>query len=369
MPLDHVSFSSMSMYDACPKRYFDLRIRKVAEPESKMLIEGILNHEVASDYVEHLVKEQLWSDPDVMPDLVQAMFTRNQRINSTDYFDSVMITSKTFAKHYRVDPSSVVEMEMRGDRELGDGYPPMQTFIDLVTREQDDEGVFLGIEDFKSGWAAEQSDDNNFQLNIEAWQVLGKYPDERIKVRNRFIRSNYVTEWRELKEWDYDNVVRRSKAIVDRMNEAYRTKKYPARANKACTYCSVAVDCALAKNLVTAKHLLLTSQDAEERFREIMILEGAAKQIKTAMKKYVDINGSIQLDGQVAGFKSTEGITINDIAEFINRVGLENAVLMLNIDARKLKKLEDDERLAGLWVPKVSKPTFKIGKVSGEEEE
>lgn len=355
------------MFDQCPRRYQALRVKKVSEPESEMLIAGMLVHEIASDYIEHLVKHQVSSEPDAIPDMVQGVFARNDRINSTSYFDGVMITCKTFAKHYRVDPSSIVEMEMRAERELGPGYPKMLTFIDVVSYEQDDEGRFIGIEDMKSGWSAEQSEDNVFQLNIEAWQAEGKYPSERIKVRNRFIRSNYVTEWRELKQWDYDNTVRRSQAIVDRMNEAYRTKKYPARANKACNYCGVAVDCALAQNLGTAKHLALTLPDAEERFRELMILEGAAKQIKAAMKKYVDISGSVQLDGREAGFHTSESITIEDIGELVNRIGIENAVLLLNIDARKLKKWEDDDRLTGLWVPKIRKPTFKIGKISGDE--
>jgi hypothetical protein len=363
MSLNHTSFSAMSMFDACPRRYFELRVKKVKEPESELLVAGILNHEIASDYIEHLIKEQKISDPEVIPDLVQSVFARNDRINSTAYFDNVMITSKTFAKHYRVDPSSIVEMEMRGDRDLGQGYPSVLTYIDVVSREQDDEGIFIGVEDMKSGWSAEQSEDNNFQLNIEAWQVQGKYPSERIKVRNRFIRSNYVTEWRELNEWDYDNTVRRSKAIVDRMNEAYKSKKYPARAGKTCNYCSVSVDCALAKNLGTAKHLAITQGDAEERMRELMILEGAGKQIKTALKKYADINGAIVLDGHQAGFTSTSGVTITDIAEFIERIGLENAVKILNIDGKKLKKWENDDRLTGLWVSKVGKPQFRVSEI------
>jgi hypothetical protein len=358
----------MEMADSCLSRYRAVKIEKVAEPESRALIEGILTHDVISEYREHLNDTGQESEPEIVPEIVHHVFSTNPRIQSTDYFDGVTIAARTYAKYYRHKAESIVELEMHVEVSLGQGYPTFTGYIDSVTREEDDDGPFIGIEDLKAGWGANQTDAHIAQLDRYGTAFRLLFPDEkRVAVRNHFVRSNVKTEWKFIDDWTMTHTLSRAQSIVDRMEEAYRTKSYPARPGDHCSYCPISARCAEANALVPNGHKALTVDQAQGDIRRFVILEAALKTVRASLKGYVDANGTVDFDGIAAEYRPQVSTTVEDIKALYERIG-DDLWPMIGVDKRKLAKLENDSRLAGLWIEQTKKPIFKVGKARAEAE-
>jgi hypothetical protein len=369
MGLHHVSHSALNLFDECAMRYKALRIEKVPEPVSRLLVDGILAHATIERYVHELYESNLDRYAGGIPELVQQVMTENERIDSTASYKSVLITTMTFAKYFVLDPDSVFELEMKCEAPMGDGYPLMLSYIDQVDRRYDADGEFLLVIDRKTGWATEQTEGNNFQLDIYGWQLHQRYPDMRIGVQNHFVRRNIFTSIRMLSEWDYDNTVRRAQTIYNRMQAAYEKRDYPTNPGKYCAYCPIAAKCPAIQGLVAQKHAIIDVETGRDRLRELVVLEAAAKQLKGTLKTFVDVNGPFALDdGLGVGYKTSEpSITLTSLEKAYEVLG-DELFDILNVDGKKIKKYEDDPRLDGLWGTKPGKTTFKIGKGAGDEE-
>lgn len=367
--LKYVSHSTLELFDGCPSRYRAVKLEKVAEEESRALIEGILVHDIISDYREYLNDTRQEAEPEMIPEIVHAVFSKNPRIMSTDYFDSVTIAARTFAKHYRHAYESIVELEMHLEFSLGQGYPLFTGYLDAVTREEDDEGPFIGIEDTKTFWSADQKPRDIAQLDRYGTGFRTRFPDEkRVAVRNHFVRPNVKTEWKFIDDWAMEHTLSRAQSIVDRMEEAYRTRTYPARPGDHCSYCPISMRCAEANALVPNGHKALTREQAQEDVRRIVILDAAIKTVRASLKSFVDANGTVEFDGIAAEYRPQVAVVVDDLKALYERIG-EELWLMVNVDKVKLRKLENDARLAGLWVERTKKPAFRVGRARGDEED
>jgi hypothetical protein len=368
MALNHVSFSAVNLFDSCPATYQAQRIRKVAQLPSKPLISGILAHAVVERYLTELQQSGLDKYPGGIAGLVEAVFAENERINSTAYYTDVLRASMAFAKNFTLDPDNVLDMEHKSELPLGDGYPLLLTYTDLRERCFDDDGEYLLITDFKSGWASTQSESNNFQLDIEGAQAAAEYPGMRVKVRNYFVRWNFPTKPRLISEWDISNALARVRAIYTRMERAYATRTYPENPGEHCTWCPIAQDCKMIKDLSDAKAVIVTEEQGHDRLRKYAVLEAALTQMKATFKTWVDANGDLRLDdgygaGKVLPAPSMALIGMREAYEALG----DDFFKIINFNKKELKKFGDDGRLEGFWTETQGRPRLQIGKAKDDD--
>ena len=237
MALEHVSQSSLGSFDECAQRWAAERVRKIAVPASPILTEGILAHAVIEEYVNELYQSDLDRAPSSAIDsLVEKVFRENDRALSTECFESVLITARTFAKYFAMVPDRVVGVEMLLEAVFHPDCPPMLSFLDFVTQEQDEKGDFIGITDWKTFYAKTQKPRDKWQLLIYCWQLRNRYPGVRIGVRNHFVRANIFTPWVFPDENELASALMRAKVVYDRQEAAYTAKTWMPNASDHCEY-------------------------------------------------------------------------------------------------------------------------------------
>jgi hypothetical protein len=364
MALEHVSQSSLGSFDECAQRWAAERVRKVAVPASPILTEGILAHAVIEEYVNELYQSDLDRAPSSAIDsLVEKVFRENDRALSTECFESVLITARTFAKYFAMVPERVIGVEMELRATFHPDCPPMLSFLDFVTQEQDEKGDFIGITDWKTFYAKTQKPRDKWQLLIYCWQLRNRYPGVRIGVRNHFVRANIFTPWVFPDENELASALMRAKVIYDRQEAAYTAKTWMPNAGDHCEYCPIPDQCELIQGLIVQKHAILTAEDGIARLQEVVVFNAASDKLTASLKTFVNANGPLSLpDGLQASFRTSDGsTTITDIAGAYEVLGAELFGLV-NIDGKKIKSYLDDARLDGKWSHKPGRTQFKIGK-------
>jgi hypothetical protein len=372
---DHTSFSTLDSFDTCPLRHLHERVIKTPTIPNKLMIEGMLAAKVFELYTQELYQSSADRYPAAIPDLVQRVMAENERIASTEFYQGVLAIAMTFAKNFVMDPDAIIEVEMKLEMPLGDGYPKLLTFIDRVERAYDKDGGFILFTDDKAGWAKTQKPSNVFQLEVEALQLHHRFPDERITGRNYFARHNVHVnyggkdEFQFFTEWDYERAIGRVKAIYDRLQRSFDTREWPANPGDHCAFCSVAQMCDVLKKLTETKQIVATVESGELLVREALTLEAALKNTKGALKKYVDAAGPLRLPSGLGAdyVTSNASLVLSDLARAYDALGDELWDLV-KPDGTALKKYQDDPRLDGCWTEKPGRREFKVGKFGASEE-
>lgn len=367
--MDHVSQSSLNGFDECQQRWAAERIEKVPVPASVLLTEGILAHAVLAEYVDELYQSGLDRAPSSAIDsIVEKVFRENERALSTESLESVLITSRTFAKHFSMNPEQVIGVEMEFRASFHADCPEMLSYLDFATQEQDELGDFLGITDWKTGHAKVQKPRDKWQLIIYCWQLRNRYPGVRIGVRNHFVRANILTPWHFPDDNEIASALIRAKIIYDRQEAAFAAKLWSANPGEHCSYCPIPDRCDVIQGLVAEKHVILTEEDGLARLREVVVFDAASKKFTEALKIFVKSNGQLSLpDGLTAAFRtSDDSVTIKDIPAAYDALGSE-LFNLVTVNA-KVKDYLDDPRLDGNWLKKPGKTQFGIKKAKGDEE-
>jgi hypothetical protein len=369
----HLSFSSLASYDDCALSWKAKYLDKVPEAPSDSLSVGLLTHDAAEGIVRYCEETSVEMIPfEIAADIVGQAFVTNDQTRTTALFSDVMIAAKTFARNYRHRIGVVLELEQYIEAVIDPSIPKLVGRLDQVTKEEDELGEFIGDTDLKTGWAMETTDRNEFQKMLQALLLKLAYPDYRVKVRNWFIRAGGPQDWHEPKDYELDNAKRRAIAIYLRRQESFATRTWLPTAGAHCSWCAIAIRCEHLQKLRDQGTAIVNLEDAQKAILEAHILDAALKARKNALKKYVDLSGPVFVDELEASYRMpAPGLTITDKAALIERLGDEALPLIGSPDARKLKKLENDPRLAGLWEEKQGRPRFTIGKIKegddGEE--
>lgn len=375
---DHISFSAVDAFDTCAKRFQHERLQKGASPVSDPLIDGRHIHAIIEAIVRFCETAEIESiDSKQAAAIVEQHFSTSDQA-STARFAEVMVMAKGFAKRYK-NTGNLIELEQWIEMTLAEDVPPFVCRLDMVERYFDADGSFIGNTDWKSSWSAGQDDRTVFQLHTQGMALHNSYPNERIKVRNGFVRFGQDSDWDELKEYDFENARGRVVAIYRRMKTAEETGVYTASPGKACGYCPIALQCVEAMGLREQGHLALTKEDAEKQVADVLVLEAAIKTRKDALKKWVDVNGPVTAirtnskgvaETMEASYKlPAESLTLSDTPAAFEALGDELFGLFTGMSKPKLKKYENDPRLDGLWVKTQGKPRFAIGKAEDEEDD
>lgn len=367
----HLSFSSLDLYDACALSWRAKYIDKVPERDSDARAIGILTHAAAELIVRRCEENQWQTFPlEDVASVVEFVFFTDDQTRTTALFGEVMYAAKLFARSYKHRIGTVIELEQWVTQPIGDGVPPLLGRLDQVTKEEDERGEFIGNTNLKTGWGMEENDRTRFQAGVESLLLHLAYPDYRIKTRPWFLRAGQPGEWFEPKPYDYENTTSRIIAIYKRRQASFATHEWLPTAGAQCSWCPIAIQCEHLQKLSEQGTVLVAVEDAQRAVLESHVLQAALDARKKSLKEFVSKNGPVLTDnGLEAAYRMpAPSLTITDKAALLQRMGAAGLELIGAPDGRKLKKLENDPRLAGLWETKLGKPRFTIGAMKDDDE-
>lgn len=348
--MDHVSFSSLTAFEACPASW----LASKTQPETNVAHRdtGRLIHAVIAEYLTECQTSGIEAYPTGIPAIVERVLTRE---GGTQYADAVLIAAKGYAKRTIVD-DSIIAIE-QPFRVLVPGAGTALVGIPDLVHQLGEHHV--GIEDLKAGWASTQSDDHRYQLALYAWAWHEQHPTDRVSVRNQYVRQGIVTEWDEMQPWDYETTLVRMRATALRMQAAEEAQAYPAKPGARCARCPIARQCS---QRAKVQSIIIDDDSARSHLADYLRYQAHADALKERLHEWVDAHGeSVVLNGSRAGYseaKPSRSIAPHALVDLLG----EDAWSYLTADARKTAKLAKDERLEGAWDESVAKPRFAIGK-------
>ena len=134
--------------------------------------------------------------------------------------------------------------------------------------------------------------------------------------------------------WNSINTIR---AMLDKGENSF-----PAKTNYYCQFCEVSTDCPLAEKNTSKLKTLPIPEDMDIRVEEYLIFKSRLKQIETALREHVKLNGNIVLSGTEIGyFEAAEGETVEDVVKLVEILKKEEEKLKaLKLSLPKLIKVD-----------------------------
>lgn len=369
-----VSFSKLQLFDHCPSQFAARYVTKVPEIKSAPLVAGIMAHSVVEIYRNHLQKQQVSQDLDVIPSVVEAAFSHNPEIRSTECYNDVAMVAASFSKSYVHNPEGTLGIEAFLSRTLVEkdeaaefGFDEEVVLIGYADWIVVEDGVVV-LEDLKSGWDSKTSGEHEFQGSIYSWMAEVQYPGRQIGYRVRFARhENLLTDVTVMDVRDFDRLEARCRAILRRMLAAQKSGDFPANPGSWCRYCTIAAKCAERNALVEHNAVVDDLPSAQKALGDRLILEAAFDQRDSALREYVGAAGPVELNGTTAAFnRKVGGPKISSVTGLIETLGMDEALEYLSVNGNKTKakKVQNDPRLSDLWVPGDVSTKFEISNVS-----
>lgn len=216
------SFSALSMYESCPKKYEIIRAKKiVSDPPGKAADEGTRMHTMIEEYL----RDGKWDDELLPYKRLLTLVKAKEGVCEEGYH---------FKRLYK--------------------YPEFPTSIDhkpeyeLVRCEADDpecwvrsyldwhkiDGETAEIIDWKTGKVKPSK-----QLGFYAWLIFTAHPEiKRVKCMFHWInKSDSLTEW--YTREDMPRVFRHFQDLLDQLEHSFESDVWPENPNNYCKYCPV----------------------------------------------------------------------------------------------------------------------------------
>lgn len=396
------SFTKFSTADHCHRQFqarykSDGHLPEVYEPLREA---GKAVHACIERYKSELVATRLPQDLSIVPTIVEEYFGTDPEVVSTECYADVLLVFGLFAKRYRHDPATFLGAEFMLERELPESDILVEVWPDHVERLVDNEGPIVVSTDVKSGYSTTVTADNKLQGEMTAWALLPMFEGERVGWRVSWPRNESESPIEEFKPSYAQSLEARLRTIVRRADAAEESGFYRAQPGSACAWCLVAANCEQREALANASVIAATPEDAEKAASDLVLLEAAYNQRREQVKAWAQDNGPVLVGDMAVGFRRTKGgDKIGDIGIMLMRLGLSQLLLTgvfdgeddprvkteegqnliaaagaqvaiqeeliaVNGNKTKAKKVKDDPRLAGIWVPGDSKTQFALYKTT-----
>lgn len=406
--LEQYSFSRMQLFDNCPLTYAaryggDREQTKVPFVSSFALESGRGVHSCIEKYVEHLQASELPQDLEVLPTVIEEVFSKDREVRSTEVFNDVWFTFGKFAREYRHDFERYVGGELHLTRELEGldaeiiGYPDHVAVEDYPLGDGQSLQLIVA-EDWKTGWKAEVTDALKFQGEVMCWLMAATFPDKPVGYRVNFVRRGVRSEIVRVEPSWFGRIEAHMRAIIERIRRAKKDRRFPARPGTWCRYCDIAASCRERNVLVDAGVIVNDEASAQRALADMLILGGALAQREKQLKEWVTVEGPVrQGDAVLAYHDKLGGPRIANVTALIEALGYAAAVdegmvspsvsretlsrdpefrrlattlgldaavkaglLSVNGNKTRTKAVQNDARLEGLWVPGEARTEFAV---------
>lgn len=313
--METFSFTRLTTYQTCPRRYFYRYVREVPEPPAKPLEFGKGLHTVLSGII--LGTGQI-------DDLVKGVVAASELLDAADG-DEIKKMAGWFQKRFK--PAGPVRSECKLTRELEPGVE-MIGYADLV-----EERFPSCITDFKTQWDRYEPTDTK-QLPLYAWMAapeLGPEIEARLWFTRYFkdpVRQALIgpEEQERAAEW--------ARGLVHEIMEASDLPGwagFPERPGKPCGACGYADRCLEVE----------VPEDVREMAGLALRLERILEQVKTVVKDHVSAIGPVEVGGEYFGLYPKSSWKFRDIGAFFRIVSSagEDPWEYVEVNPWKLKKL------------------------------
>lgn len=362
------SHTRFNLFESCPRAFRMKYIDKFPEAPSRALLLGRLIHDIIAEYEKHLVRSQAQTDITVLPDLATRIFYGNPSALTTADLDEVQAIVEAYAESHALDYATVVSIEEMMKFPLQDDKFTFWAVIDLLQIN----GDLAIITDHKTDHQVRSQTDieRDPQLAIYCWTVKKTYPQvQRFKVGLDFVRHGVTRE----AEFDLSIVEKTEKRIFGMIDTIEREKKFEPRPGAFCSWCSFVDRCEAAKEAASSGPVaIVTVEDAKIWAGRLAVLEAQAERIKTGLKGYCNVAGTVEANGLGWGYHKSDSQGVASTEAFIEALGAVkvDATPYLSVGAADLKKALKNPKLAEALNPILvdkSYTTFKSVKLKGDD--
>lgn len=397
---ERYSFTKLSLADRCLKsfheRYEKNLDEKLPDTFSELRDIGRAVHACFEVYKEHLHSSGIEQDLQMVSLIVEDVMSNSREIATTRIYDEVFWVFRKVAQTYRHNPATYLGSEFVLQRELPESDVVIEGYPDHIETMTDAKGPIIVSTDLKTGYGTSVTDYHRFQGKIMAWMMLEWFDGARVGWRIESPRTDFVSPIEELEPVAAPRLEGRMRAIIARVNRAREEKKWPATPGSVCEYCPIAAKCA-ARNVLVKNDVLVTTHDeAIGAATDLVILDAAYTQRTEQLKEWTRTHGPLEIADVKVGYATSqsENMRIADVGLLVMRLGVAEAIaqryiqndedpllstdegvklvtrlgteaaikdglLSVNGNKTKAKSVQNDPRLAGLWVP--PEPTSRFG--------
>lgn len=363
------SHTRFNLFESCPAAFRMKYVEKAPEAPSRALLIGRLIHDIIAQYEKHLVRNQVQTDITVLPGLATQIFYKAPNGLTTADLDEVQAIVEAYAQTHALDFSTVVSVEEKMKFPLQDDKFTFWAVIDLLQMN----GDLAIITDHKTDHQVRSQGDieRDPQLQIYCWAVAQTYPQVgRFKVGLDFVRHGVTRE----AEFDLSVVEKAEARIFGMIDTIERERRFEPRPGAFCSLCGHIDRCQAAKEAAASGPVVIaTEEDARVWAGRLAVLEAQAERIKTGLKGYCNVAGTVEANGLAWGFHKTFSSGVKDTGAFVEVLeanGVDDPIPYLSVSSDNLKKALKNPKLFEALQPTLvdkSYTTFKSVKLKGED--
>ncbi len=373
----YASHTKLQCADSCLYRYKRHYIDKALEGRSWPLQIGGAAHAAIAAYTRHCIDTAAPTDLGAVPAIARQACFNGEDAPGALAVPEITEILRAFAESHVIKADTLIGIE---ERVPGTWRPPeswpdapnlgdKHIFVGIIDRLDTGEDFTAIITDYKTDWQVRSQSDveRDVQLRRYAWLVHSEYPYfQTFQVRLDFVRHGIVREV----EFGPDVVEATEQELIAAVDRLAATKAFPATPGDGCAICGFAAECpALKGDEIRA---CATPDDALKVAAQLIVLEKRVDELKSMLKAYCSQGGPVAVNGIQWGHLKTVSQSIEDIAEFADRLRVQGVDpwAYLSVDGRKLKSLLKKDAIADtvadLLIDK-SYTTFRSRR-AGEEE-
>lgn len=400
---ERYSFTKLSLADRCLRSFFERYEKnldeKLPDTFSEMRDIGRAVHACLEVYKEELQASGMEQNLEMVSLIVEDVMSNSREIATTRIYNEVFWVFRKVAQNYRHNPQTYLGAEFLLQRELPESDVVIEGYPDHIEQLQDEDGPIVVSTDLKTGFGTSVSDWHEFQGEITSWMMLEWFEGSRVGWRIDKPREDWISPIAEFKPIASPRLEGRMRAIIARVNRAREEDRWPATPGSVCEYCPIAAACAARNVLVSESVIVTTVDEAVGAAADLVILDAAYTQRTGQLKEWAKTHGSIAIGDVAVGFEASksENMRIADVGMLVMRLGIEEAIarnyvaneddpilstedgvkmvtylgtqaaikdalLAINGNKTKTKAVQNDPRLAGLWIPPEPSSRFGIHK-------
>jgi putative RecB family exonuclease len=317
----HYSFSRMSLFEHCPRRYYHRYIEGIPEPPSSDAEFGKLVHATIAESIK-AKKENRGSKPE---DIASATALGYPLLSDKEIKEAVSL-SKRFLNGYRPDENVLVEHKLTAN--LGKGRS-LIGYADLIEFEED----HIVITDFKLGHSPHNVLETK-QLPLYAWMASQQFGINSIVVRLIWLRNRrqFLSEESTDERLQQDalgwatNTIR----LIEAAEQLPGWAGFREQPGSYCAHCTYGAQC-----------LTLSVPDDPASLGSLILrLENFVAELKDKLKTHVEANGPLVVNDEVFDFHAriSREWDVLGLVALLDKLKLD-PYNYLSADTRKLKKL------------------------------